>query len=186
MISVCYQGRVSLQGLRCDLVFSVLSNSSGLLPRGRSRTSGEELSGGFCLLALTCQQQLARNQNKAPAQKSSCNLWAVPCSVVGLVPCTCQASELLFCYGLLPEDGMLSEVPMETVGGKPCSAPTWGIVQRCQDKVVALKAVMHRNHLFKRFLLFKQVVWYLCSKAVPSVELKFDALFFFFCSVLCE
>lgn len=79
---------------------------------------------------------------------------------------------------------MCPEVPMGLVGGKPCSAPTQDIVQSCQDKVVALKAVMHGNHLFKRFLLFWQVVWDLHSKAVPFVEqLKFDALSLLLCTV---
>lgn len=170
----------------CDPLVWVASNSGGLPPCCRSRTSAEELSDGVCVLALTWQQQLAQNQNKPPARKSLCRPCSVPCSWWGFILCTCQVSEVWVCLGHLQEGGGDMPRGASGAGGREATLSSCprGIVQRCQGEVLAGEPVMHKNDFLKRFLLFWLVVWELWSEVVPFVEqLKFDALFLLFCTV---
>lgn len=109
---------------------------------------------------------------------SLCKVCLVPCSSFGFVPSTRQASELPDCLGLLPEEGTCPEVSQDGGREAPLS-PCPGYWAALAGRVSAVQPVVHRNYLFKRFLLFWPGVWELCSEAVPFVEqLKFDALFF--------
>lgn len=184
MINVWYWGRVSLLSLCCDLVFSVVSKLSGLVPRCRSRTTPGELSGDFFFWhSRVGTQQLCQNQNKPPTQKSLCKLYAGPCSFLDFVclPVRFQScwSAMVFwrrgCAQRCPQGGW--------EGGKPHSAPAWGPVRHCQGEVVAAEPAVSRNCLF---LLLWPLVWDLCGEAVPcwAAEVWFDVLFC--CSIPCE
>lgn len=178
MINVWYYGSFILLSLCCDLVFSVVSKLSGLVPCCRSRTTPGELSGDFFFFSGTHVMALsssAKTKINHPLRNPCVNCVLDPAAFLEFVCCACQASELPVCRRLL-EERMCPEMP----GGKEGShtQPLPGVL--CGTVRARWWQQNQPRAEIACFRWFGTFAVKLCLVEL----LKFNALFC--CSVLCE